>query len=302
MRVHTHARFRTHAKLNLFLRVFGLRSDGYHEVETILQAIDLHDELEVAATEGDVLVDMRFAPGRLGELPEPDDNLIHEAARLLSMNLDRPIGADIKVVKGIPIGAGLGGGSSNAAGALVILSELWGMDLERSDLHELAARLGSDVAYCIDGGVALATERGEKITQLAAPEVEMWFVIGGMNYPLITRSVYDAWDSLDGGRPGGPHSAPLALALGAGDLPEVGTLLHNDLERAAFSLRPELEGKKQRMASAGVLGAGMTGSGPTMFGLTDSEALARAAAARIEDDFDWVDVLAARSDCIERLD
>jgi 4-diphosphocytidyl-2-C-methyl-D-erythritol kinase len=176
------------------------------------------------------------------------------------------------------------------------------MALERADLIRLARELGSDVPFCIDGGVALATERGEKITQLASPDVEMWFVLGGMSYPLSSRSVYEAWDSLADKAAGGPPSAPFTLALGAGDLVEVGAHLHNDLEAAAFSLRGELEGKKEKMAAAGVLGAAMTGSGPTMFGLLEDRDGARAAAARVEDDFDWVEVVSSRSDCIERLD
>lgn len=302
MKIGTGARFRTHAKVNLFLRVLGARPDGFHDVETILQGINLHDEFEVTPGRGSVDIAMELATGRTGRLPEVQENLVYRAAeRLLSHHGSR-VGADIRVVKGIPIGAGLGGGSGNAAGTLVILAELWGIELERTDLLRFAGELGSDVPYCINGGLAFATERGQKITQLPSRDIEMWFVLGGMNYPLSTRAVYEAWDSLPDKGLDGPSGAPFMLALGAGDLAEVGAHLHNDLEAAAFSLRGELEGKKAKMAAAGVLGASMTGSGPTIFGLSQDEERARAAAARVEDDFDWIEIVSSRSECIQRLE
>lgn len=301
MKVGTDVRFRTHAKVNLFLRVLGLRGDGYHEVETILQVIDLADEFVITpSSEPDLSLDIRFAPGRIGELPPQQENLIMRAAEILTERLATPSGVRIEVVKGIPVAAGLGGGSGNAAGALVVLSEMWGLDIERAEILKLAAKVGSDVPYCIDGGTALATERGEKITPLPSPVTEMWFVLGGMNYPLATGDVYAAWDRLDADAEG-PHSASLAMAIGAGDLQEIASLLHNDLEPAAFSLRPELEARKEEMGRAGALGAAMTGSGPTMFGIAETEQHARAIAARIEDRFDWVEVTPSRSTCIDRL-
>lgn len=301
MTVSTGARFRTRAKVNLFLRVLGLRPDGYHEVETILQTVDLYDDLEVETRASGLEIDMSFAPGRGGALPSFEDNLINEAARKLSTRLDRPPGAHIRVTKRIPIGGGLGGGSGNAAAALVALSELWGVELDRAQLLDLAQGLGSDVPYCLEGGTALATERGENLTQLPSPEVEMWFMVAGMHEPLSTRDVYTAWDSIDATPLDGPHTAPLMLALGAGDLAEVGPLLHNDLEPAAFRLWPELETKKEKVAASGVLGAAMSGSGPTMYGLVDTQDRARAAAARLEDDFDWIEVVASHPECVERV-
>lgn len=301
MSVGTSVRIRTHAKVNLFLRVLGLRPDGFHEVETILQAVDLHDELDIAprATPG-VHVEMQLAPGLVGELPSAEDNLITRAAARLIERGDPGAGVDVRVVKGIPIGAGLGGGSGNAAGALVVLSELWDPEMERTTLHEIAAGLGSDVAYCIDGGTALGTARGDTLTQLAGPE-EMWFVLGGSHRPLATEAVYDKWDELDGEREG-PRGASMTLALGARDIEEIASLLHNDLEPAAFELVPELAEKKHFLVDAGALGACMTGSGPTMFGVASDEDHARSIALGIEQHFDWVKVVRTRQDCVERLD
>lgn len=302
MKIGSGARFRTHAKVNLFLRVLGLRPDGYHEIETILQVIDLHDELDVSLDGDEITIEMELGYRREGELPTTDQNLIRRAAEVLVERAGGPRGVGVRVVKNVPIGAGLGGGSANAAGALVILADLWGIQLEREDLMSLAGELGSDVPFCLEGGVMLATERGEKLTTLPSPDTEMWFVLGGMNYPLSTREVYGTWDSLAADTSAGPSSSPLMLAFGAGDLGEVGSLLHNDLERAAFALHGELEGKKESMARAGALGAAMTGSGPTMFGLCPTQEQARAVAARVEDDFDWVEVVPSRHECIQRLD
>ncbi|HEV3473186.1 MAG TPA: 4-(cytidine 5'-diphospho)-2-C-methyl-D-erythritol kinase [Actinomycetota bacterium] len=300
MSIGTAVRIRTHGKVNLFLRVLGLRPDGFHEVETILQAVDLYDEIDISPRSAPgVAVDMRFAPDVVGDLPAADDNLIFHAAALLVAHRDPGQGADVRVVKGIPIGAGLGGGSGNAAGALIVLSELWDQTIDRNTLHRLAAEIGSDVAYCLDGGTALGTGRGEKLTQLAAPD-EMWFVLGGSHRSLSTRAVYDAWDDM-GGETDGPQSAAMTLALGARDIEEIASVLHNDLERAAFTLMPELAEKKEALLAAGALGASMSGSGPTLFGLASGEAHARAVAKRAGTDFHWVRVVRSRSDCVERL-
>ena len=301
MSVDTSVRLRTHAKVNLFLSVLGRRADGYHEVETILHAVDLYDDIDVALkTEPGVVVEMRAVGGLSGPLPEARDNLITKAAESLATIGEMKLGAYVRVTKRIPIGAGLGGGSGNAAGALVVFAELWELGLERGDLLRFAAELGSDVSYCLLGGTALATARGEVLTPL--PRFDpMWFVLAGMSYPLHTRDVYEALGSGPTGadRPG---SAPMTLALGAGDIEEVATLLHNDLEPAAFSLRPELESNKAALLQGGALGACMSGSGPTMFGIARDADHAREIAARVEGHFDWLRVVESRSECIQRLD
>jgi 4-diphosphocytidyl-2-C-methyl-D-erythritol kinase len=299
MSLGTIVRLRTYAKVNLFLRVIGLRRDGFHEVETVLHGISLFDEIELENADAGVEVQMELVDGIVGAIPSLDENLIHRAARLLADEMPGPRGLRVRVKKGIPIAAGLGGGSGNAAGALVTLAEMWGIKLNRERLFSLAENLGSDVPYCIDGGTALATARGEQLTPL--PNVQpMWFVLGGTNQPLFTREVYELWDSMEAD--GVSSAAPLTLALGAGDLTEVASLLHNDLEPPAFALRPELEAKKQTLIDAGALGAVMSGSGPTLYGLAADEDTARAIAAKVGSVFDWVKVVSSQTACIERLD
>ena len=292
-------RLRTHAKLNLFLRVVGRRADGYHEIESIFHGIDLADDIEINETAGhSVNVDMRSEADTMDEVPL-EENLIYRAAQnLIEHGGGARRGVKIDVIKRIPVGGGLGGGSGNAAGALLALSRLWNMELTRERLLELAGAIGSDVAYCIAGGTVLATARGEQLTQIPAPR-EMWFVLGISREPLLTRDVYSAWDEL--GHEEEVTSSMMAPALGAGDVNEVASLLHNDLERPAFMLRPELSGKKQAMLAAGVLGAGMTGSGPTMFGILEEEGSAREVAAKVRPEFDRVVVARSAPRCVEFL-
>lgn len=293
-------RIKTHAKLNLFLRVLGRRSDGYHEVETILHGIEMGDDVDVRLTDtGSVEVEMTLADSVSDLLPPSEQNTVWHAAQHLIEHGARNEGVHIEIVKRIPIGAGLGGGSGNAAGVLVALNELWKTELNRDGLLDVAGRVGSDVPYCISGGTALATARGESLTPLPSPAT-MWFVLGISHYPLLTRDVYAAWEPEHANDAVG--SAEMTLALGGGDVDEVASLLYNDLERPAFTLRPELAGLKERLAEAGSLGSSLSGSGPTLFGIARDEAHAREVAARVEDDFDKVVVTSSRPECIERLD
>ena len=293
-------RMRTHAKVNLFLRVLGVRPDGYHEVETILHGIKLSDEILVETTDsGRLDLDMRFADGLPGELPKPEDNVVSLVARLLVERGALNEGLRVRMTKSIPIGAGLGGGSGNAAGALVALNELWEAGIGPDELLVLAGAVGADVPFCISGGTALATGRGDEVTPLPAPE-DLWFVLGMSNEPLYTRDVYERWAPAEDSV--AASSAPMTLALGGGDTAEIASLLHNDLEPAVFELRPELEEKKSALVEAGALGALVTGSGPTVFGITGSAEEAHHLAARVGDHFDRVLVVESQPACIERFD
>jgi 4-diphosphocytidyl-2-C-methyl-D-erythritol kinase len=293
-------KIRTHAKVNLFLHVMGLRHDGYHEVETILHGVKLADDLSITPLdEPGIEVDMTLDEGLTGDIPELEDNLVYIAARALVENGATDRGVHIDLLKRIPMAAGLGGGSGNAAGILVILNEMWGLSLDRTRLGDLAGGIGSDVPYCIAGGTALAKARGEKLTRLPGPD-DLWFVLGISNEPLRTRDVYKAWDDL--GKPTEASSAPMTMALGGGSSIEIASLLHNDLEPIALQLRPELEAKKDALTAAGALGAAVSGSGPTLYGIASGESHAIRIAAAIEGEFDRVMVVRSQPECIERLD
>jgi 4-diphosphocytidyl-2-C-methyl-D-erythritol kinase len=292
-------RIRTNAKVNLFLHVMGLRADGYHEVETILHGIKLGDEIEFMVNQtGRIDVEMDYDKEVFTIVPTVEPNLIHAAAKVLVEKGARNVGINIKVTKRIPIGAGLGGGSGNAAGVLVLLNEIWDAGFQDADISKFAAFLGSDVPYCIGGGTALAKGRGEQLTRLPGPS-DLHFVLGLSDPPLSTNDVYEAWDEV--GTPSDINSAPMTMALGSGDPNDIASLLHNDLEPVAFTLRPELEDKKKAFLDAGALGASVSGSGPTIFGIALGAAHAKAIAARVVEDFDKVYVVTSQAQCIERL-
>ncbi|MPZ68775.1 MAG: 4-(cytidine 5'-diphospho)-2-C-methyl-D-erythritol kinase [Actinobacteria bacterium] len=292
-------RARTNAKLNLFLRVVGKRPDGYHEIETVLHGIGLADDIAITPTEtGTIEVDMVLEPPLTGDLPAMEDNLVWTSARRLEELGALSPGVRIEITKRIPMGAGLGGGSGNAAGVLVLLNELWEAGYDEPRLLDIAGGLGSDVPYCIGGGTVLAAGRGEKLTRLPAPK-EIWFVLGLTATHLSTRDVYERWE--EAGSPSSLGSAPMVLALGGGTEAEIAGLLHNDLESPAFSMLPELRNKKQALLDAGSLGALLSGSGPTMYGVATDRAHAERIAAQVEDDFDRVLVVNSRPTCLERL-
>ena len=293
-------RMRTNAKVNLFLRVLGLRADGYHEIETILHGIKLSDDIEIQpAATGRIDIDMSFADGLAGELPRVEDNIVSMVANLLVERGADNAGLHVRLTKRIPIGAGLGGGSGNAAGVLVALNELWGTDIAPDELLRLAGDVGADVPFCISGGTALATGRGDEITPLPGPG-DMTFVLGLSSEPLYTRDVYSRWEPDESREAVG--SAPITLALGGGDIGEIASLLHNDLEPAIFSIRPELAEKKEALVEAGALGAAVTGSGPTVFGVAASPDHAEDIASRTARYFDRTLVVGSQPACIERLD
>ncbi len=283
---------RTNAKVNLFLRVLGRRPDGFHDVETILQSVRLADELVVTA--GDELsVEMRVVDGNEFERPSLEDNLVWRAAQLAPEGARR---VTIEVVKRIPVGAGLGGGSANAAGTLRALAELYDLGWDDATMRRLGAELGSDVPFCVSGGTAQATGRGEQIRSLAF-DGTLWFVLGISREPLATRDVYEAWDRL--GRGSGPDASGLLDALAQGDPGGIAAAVHNDLQAAACSLRPELEEKLESMAQAGAATAAVSGSGPTIFGLAENQAHARRIADTVKDGFHRVEVVRSAPTCVE---
>lgn len=293
-------KLRTHAKVNLYLRVVGRRPDGFHELETILHGVGLADEIDVARTStGKVQVSMELGPGLVGIVPAQEDNTASMIVSALESRGARHDGLAVEIRKAVPLAAGLGGGSANAAGVLVVLNEVLELNLNDDELLELASSVGSDVPYCLKGGTTLALGRGEKLTKLPAP-IDMWFVLGMSNEPLLTREVYAQWDLLDVAT--ASNSALITMALGSDNIAEVARHLHNDLEHASFHLRPELAGKKQALLDAGALGAAQSGSGPTLYGLAASEADAEVIARSVQHAFDRVLVVSSQAACIERLD
>jgi 4-diphosphocytidyl-2-C-methyl-D-erythritol kinase len=252
---------RASAKVNLALEVLGKRGDGYHEIATVLQAVDLADRLKLETADSLSLhVDDP-------DLPTDDGNLVMRAARLLQKAAGRETGARIGLTKRIPVAAGLGGGSSDAAATLWGLSRLWKLGWPRARLQELAVELGMDVPFFLGPGRAIATGRGDRLAALPGGGGYA-LVLVNPKVPLSTREVY-------GRVPAGWQAEPtgterMVEALRTRNAGAVGAALTNNLERVVEPAMPVIGRMKAALLAAGALGAIMSGSGPTVFGMARS--------------------------------
>jgi 4-diphosphocytidyl-2-C-methyl-D-erythritol kinase len=260
------ARIIAPAKVNLDLRVLGRRSDGYHEVRSLLQTIDLADEILAAVAPPDVL-ELHVKPD--GVVPSGRENLIMRAAEALRRHTGIKAGARLELAKRIPIGAGLGGGSSDAAATLVLLDQLWGLQLEASVLGELAAEIGSDVPFFLTGGLAFATGRGEIIRPL--PDlIDCGVVVCTPPIEVATEDVYGRLAA--GSRLTSRGSKANVEAFVAG-LDGTGTVvppwqeLGNDLEPVVVERWPEVGRAVTALKAMGPLCAAVTGSGAAAFAI-----------------------------------
>ena len=263
---------RTSAKVNLALEVLGKRDDGYHEIATVLQAVDLFDRLTVDPAE--TLSLQTDDP----QLPTDEGNLVMRAARLLQKAAGVDRGARLLLHKRIPVAAGLGGGSSDAAAALTGLNGLWGLRWPRPRLQELAVELGMDVPFFLGTGRAVARGRGERLATLPGGGGYA-LVLVNPRTPLSTREVY-------GRVPAGWHEEPTGTervieALQRRNPGVLAAALTNNLERVVEPVLPVIGRMKAALLAAGALGAIMSGSGPTVFGLARSLDHARQIRSRI---------------------
>ncbi len=250
---------RAYAKINLTLDVTGRRADGYHELVTVMQTVDLCDTLYLTRT-GDDRVEIICTRAELSN----EENLAVRAARLLRERCAISRGVLIELHKHIPVAAGLGGGSSDAAAVLLALQRWWHLPLSLPDLEAIAATLGSDVPFFLTGGLALCEGRGERVTPLVAPwPLSMrWLLLLKPAIGIATARVFQALppgDYSDGGA-----SRRLIEALQAGRLPRPEDL-HNSLERGVLERYPEVARAKADLLQAGASLARLSGSGPTLY-------------------------------------
>jgi 4-diphosphocytidyl-2-C-methyl-D-erythritol kinase len=274
---------RVPAKINLHLGVGAPRSDGFHEVGTIYQAIALFDE--VTARPADTLALTMDGEGA-GELTLDGSNLVIKAVLALAGATGREPHARLHLRKHIPVAAGLAGGSADAAATLVACDALWGTGLGREDLVSVAADLGSDVPFLVLGGTALGTGRGENVSPVLAPGHAWQWVLAFADGGTSTPEVYRELDRLraTGDAPtsiGGPDD--ILSALRQRDPTVLAKALANDLEPAALSLRPELRATLDAGAAAGALAGIVSGSGPTCAFLCRDAAHATTVAETLEE-------------------
>ena len=247
------------AKINLSLDVLGKRQDGYHEVKMIMTTIDLADRLEL----------MELAEDRIEILSHnryvPDDqrNLAYQAAKLLKEKFNVKKGVSITIEKTIPVAAGLAGGSSDAAATLRGLNKLWNLGLTIKELAELGAEIGSDVSFCVYGGTAIATGRGEKIEHIKTPP-SCWVILAK---PHIGVSTADVYGNLKLNRVTHPNVDKMVEVINDGDYKGICDTVGNILEDVTFMMHPEVARIKAQMKRFGADAVLMSGSGPTVFGL-----------------------------------
>jgi 4-diphosphocytidyl-2-C-methyl-D-erythritol kinase len=261
---------RAPAKINLQLAVGPPRADGYHELATVFQAVSLFDDVVASPASG---IEVVVAGDHAADVPGGPDNLAHRAAALLARHAGVSTGVRLEIRKGIPVAGGMAGGSADAAAALVACDALWGLGLERQALAEIGGRLGSDVPFCLVGGTAVGTGRGERLTPALARGQFQW-VLALADGGLATPQVYAECDRLRAGRavPAPAVADRLMQALRAGDAEALGKALSNDLQDAACSLRPALRQTLEVGLDYGAVGAVVSGSGPTVaFLVPDAE-------------------------------
>lgn len=259
------------AKVNLYLRVLGRRADGYHDLLSIMQPLSLADELIITPTSPGILLDCD-QPG----IPRGPGNLVWQAALEFQRATGRKVGAHIQLDKRIPVAAGLGGGSSDAAGTLLALNAMAGEPLSAEALQGLAVGLGADVPFFLGLSPALARGIGEKLSPVQLPAY--WYLLLNPGVRVSTRWVYESLD-LDS------LKRYKVLEEGNWDPGQPAAWVHNDLESVTLKKYPELAQLLETLGGLGAQARGMSGSGPTLFGLFPSWEEARQAGQELRRDF-----------------
>ena len=264
-------RVRAPGKLNLFFEVGGVQDDGYHDVASAYQAVSLFEHVWTSPSD-EFTVSISGTVDVSG-VPADDRNLAVRAARLVAQRIGHTGGVHLDIVKHVPVAGGMGGGSADAAAALVACDALWGAELGSAELYKLAARLGADVPFALMGGTAIGTGRGDQLSPALAKGRFDWVVVPS-EVGLSTPEVYAHLDELrtrpDIGASGAvPEVAAGVLhALRAGDPIALAEHTRNDLQIAALSLRPELREALELGEESGALAGMVSGSGPTLAFLT----------------------------------
>jgi 4-diphosphocytidyl-2-C-methyl-D-erythritol kinase len=264
------------AKVNLALEILGRRADGYHEIITVMQAVELSDRLVLEDADG---LELRIAR-RTAHVDVPDDasNLAVRAARALREAAGVERGVRITLDKRIPVAAGLGGGSADAAAVLMGLNRLWRLRWPVARLADVATTLGMDVPFFLRGGTAFATGRGEKLDRVPGMALALVLV-----NPRFAASTAEAYGRLTPAMySDGAHARAVAAAVGSRRADRVAGSLYNGLEATVAPAHPEIDRMKANLLAAGALGALMSGSGPTVFGIARSLDHARQIRRRVQ--------------------
>ena len=267
------------AKINWTLRILGRRDDGFHELFTVFQAISLHDTLRFEKS------DELWLRCNDRRIPTDDRNLIIKAAKALQSSLGRAAGARMHLEKRIPSSGGLGGGSSDAAVALIGLSKVWNVDITGGQLSHLAAEIGSDVSFFLHGGTAIGSGRGEAIDPVEGISAENMLVVT----PGIRVSTRRAFADLNADALTSDERDHILTVCRneAGSLDPLHSVLKNDFEASVFAAYPEIARVKQTLFDLGAVNAAMSGSGASVFAVFDNKETRQAAQKALDQESTW---------------
>lgn len=254
------------AKINLSLDVLGRRDDGYHNVEMVMTTIDLYDRIELHSLNEDKIKVSLWSR----YVPNDERNLAYKAAALLRSKYHISQGVHIKIEKNIPVSAGLGGGSSNAAAVLRGLNKLWKLNLSMEELALLGSAIGSDVPFCVYGKTAIARGRGEIIEKLPSPPT-CWVVLAKPALGVSSRTIFHKYIHEERPR----TSQPIIQALEEKNFLKLCQSINNVLEHVTFESYPQVRQMKDKMVKYGASGVLMSGSGPTIYGLVQHHGKAK---------------------------
>lgn len=273
-------RLRAYAKVNYSLDVLGLREDGYHEIRTVLQSISLFDEVEVekAGSGFDLVVEPE-------DVCPVEENTVYKAWTLFCERAGRELSVNIRLEKRIPSGAGLGGGSADAAAALVGMNSLFDLGLGDEELHEIASKIGADAPFCLMGGTMLGEGVGTNLKPLPAPP-HHYVALAKPAASADTAKTYRAYDEVP--RASSGDTDAVVAALHSGDPRSLGASLGNDLAIVTGEFVPEVESHASGFIESGAFGASMSGTGTAVYGVFDSMESAQAAASRLDAPFSGV--------------
>ncbi|ETI96329.1 MAG: 4-diphosphocytidyl-2-C-methyl-D-erythritol kinase [Intestinibacter bartlettii DORA_8_9] len=284
---------KSRAKINLSIDVLGKRQDGYHLVEMIMQTIDLYDLIEINEKDNDQIT----IKSTSDEIPLDCNNLVYKAANLIKKTFNINKGVEIHIKKNIPVAAGMAGGSSNAAAVLVGLNKLWNLNLSNQQLEKIGLKLGADVPFCINGGAVLASGIGEELTPIKGLTKDVCILVCKPDLFVSTKEVYECIDSKDIDKR--PNNKFLIECLKNEDTRQLAENMFNVLEGVTMDKHPVIQQIKDIMTNNRALGAMMSGSGPTVFGLYENREDAAKCKAILEKQFKQTFVVACEEKGVE---
>ena len=255
----------SYSKINLTLNILAKRQDGYHDIETIMQSINLADRIFIKEEKEEIKIKCSHPL-----VPVDSQSLTYRSAEKILRRYRITRGVKIEIDKKIPLASGMAGGSANSASILVGINKLFALNLSNKDLREIGEELGMDVPFCIQNGTALAYHKGEKVTPLSPINPPLWIIIINPGFEIPTKWAYNNLN-LEWLKKEKNNTKGMLNALKEGELPGIAKNLFNSFEGLIIKKYPEIGKIKDRLIEEGALGALMSGSGPTVFGIAQNK-------------------------------